>query len=75
MPVTGSGVTEGTTATIKIVVLKDKPDLSKATVSVSSEASSYVYNNDVKNPLTIKIEGLEKPLVEGMDYTVTYNYK
>ena len=71
----GTGVAENTTAKVTIVVSRDKPDLSKATVSVSSDASSYVYNNDVKNPLIVKVEGLETPLVEGRHYTVTYNYK
>ena len=75
VPVIGSGVTDGTTATIKIVVSKDKHDLSKATVSVSSDASSYVYNNDRKYPLDVEVEGLETPLVEGTHYTVIYGYK
>ena len=73
VPIKGTGVAENTTAKVTIVVSKDKPDLSKATVSVSSDASSYVYNNDRKYPLDVEVEGLE--LVEGRHYTVTYNYK
>ena len=75
VPIKGTGVAENTTAKVTIVVSKDKPDLSKATVSVSSDASSYVYNNDRKYPLDVEVEGLETPLVEGRHYTVTYNYK
>ena len=75
VPVTGSGVAENTTAMITIVVSKEKPDLSTAEVSIAAEASNYVYDNMVKEPLVIMAEGLEFPLREGTHYTVTYGYK
>ncbi len=71
VPIKADGTT-GKTATIKIIVNKTIPDLADATASVKT-GQDYIYDGEAKEAVTVSVNN--KPLTEGIHYTVTYTWK
>ena len=60
-------------ATIKITVLSDAPNINEGTIKwADTNNGTYTYNNQQYKPITIEVNG--ESLIEGTHFTVKYNY-